>query len=120
MVYVERTLSNGKIRRGIIGAIDLEAYDYSPNARTAVRATEETVPERIPPRVKIRRDAPLELPHVMLLIDDPEKTVIEPLTGHCLETIYDFDHYDRSRTFKGEVEFPKHSRAGITFYFTSW
>lgn len=103
MVYVERTLSNGKIRRGIIGAIDLEAYDYSPNARTAVRATEETVPERIPPRVKIRRDAPLELPHVMLLIDDPEKTVIEPLTGHCLKTIYDFDLMTGAGHLKGKL-----------------
>lgn len=80
MVYVERTQSDGCVRRGIVGMIDLEQYDYRNGAQTLIRATEGTVLERIPPRVTIRRDAPLELPHVMLLIDDPACTVIEPLT----------------------------------------
>lgn len=77
-LYIERTLPTGKIRRGLIGKIDLMAYDYHPGAQSPVRATEKTVLERIPPRVQIRKDAPLEIPHIMLLIDDPEQTVIEP------------------------------------------
>jgi len=61
--------------------VDLEKYDYSAGSQTLIRATEGTVIERLPPRVKIRENAILELPHVMLLIDDPDKTVIEPLAG---------------------------------------
>ena len=64
-VYVERTLLNGVVRRGIVGVIDLEAYDYTPDSDALIRATEKTVPERIPPRVKIRRNAPMELSHVL-------------------------------------------------------
>jgi len=79
-VYVERTLATGRLRRGIVGALDLDAYEYTPGNRAPVRATEGTVAERIPPRVLIRQNAPLELPHVMILIDDPEHTVIEPVT----------------------------------------
>ncbi len=92
MIYLERTQSDGKVRRGLVGMIDLEHYDYTRGSRTLIRATEETVPERIPPRLAVRRDAVLELPHVMLLIDDPEKTVIEPLAARAdsLETAYDF------------------------------
>ena len=93
MLLLDRIQSDGTHRRGIIGAVDLEAYDYARGAQTPIRATEGTVLERIPPRVAIRRDAPLELPHVMLLIDDPARTVIEPLTARAaeLETAYDFD-----------------------------
>lgn len=76
MVYVERTLSDGRVRRGIVGAIDLSAYDYNVGSTSAVRATEGTVLSRIPPRVAVRKEASLELPHVMLLIDDPKGTVI--------------------------------------------
>ncbi|MBQ9783041.1 MAG: DUF1015 domain-containing protein [Clostridia bacterium] len=81
MIYVERTQSDGSIRRGIVLAIDLECYDYKKGASSLIRATEATVVERIPPRVAIRRNAVVELPHVMLLIDDADKTVIEPLIG---------------------------------------
>ena len=77
MILLRRTLGDGKVRQGLIGAIDLEAYDYLPTATSPIRATEETVLSRIPPRVKIRRGAPVELPHVMLLLDDPEGSVIE-------------------------------------------
>ena len=93
MIYLERTQSDGTCRRGVIGALDLETYDYRKGASTLTRATEGTVLERIPPRVKIRRGAPLELPHVMLLIDDPDRSVIEPLTDDCAneKPIYDFD-----------------------------
>lgn len=66
MVYVERTLPDGKLRRGLVGKIDLEEYDFTPSSSSAVRATEQTVTERIPPRVKVRREATVELPHVML------------------------------------------------------
>lgn len=92
MIYVERTQSDGTVRHGIVLAIDLECYDYRRGADSLIRATEATVIERIPPRVAIRENAPLELPHVMLLIDDPECTVIEPLRGaECGEVVYDFE-----------------------------
>ena len=90
MVYVERVQSDGTTRRGIVMAIDLEAYDFKKGASSLIRATEATVIERIPPRVAIRKDAPVELPHVMLLIDDPDKTVIEPLCAdNCPNIAYD-------------------------------
>ncbi len=93
MIYLERTQSDGKVRRGLIGKIDLETYDYKKGAASMVRATEGTVAERIPPRVAIRRDAALELPHVMVLIDDEQRTVIEPLAVRkdAMEAAYDFD-----------------------------
>ena len=83
MIYVERTQSDGKIRHGLVGAVDLDKYDYTPGSGTLIRATEGTVLSRIPPRMRVRKDAPIELPHVMLLIDDPDGTVIEPLTAAC-------------------------------------
>lgn len=79
MIALSRVQSDGRVRQGLIGMIDLEAYDYTKGSTALIRATEGTVLSRIPPRVAIRRDAPLELPHVMLLIDDPDATVIEPL-----------------------------------------
>ncbi len=93
MIYLERTQKNGKIRRGLVGAIDLECYDYNKGSSTLVRATEGTVLERIPPRVKIREGAPIELPHIMVLIDDPRRTVIEPIINKAAayDTAYDFD-----------------------------
>ena len=92
MIYVERE-SNYAVRRGIVGVIDLEDYDYRKGATSAIRATEATVLERIPPRVQIRKDAPLELPHILLLIDDPGQTVIEPLEAQKegFEKAYGFE-----------------------------
>ena len=92
-VYVERTLLNGTVRKGVIGAVDLQAYDYRPGSQAAIRATEETVAERIPPRMDIRRNAPLELPHVLLLCDDDEKQLVESLTSKkdSLPLLYDFE-----------------------------
>ncbi len=90
MIYVERTLANGKIRRGIVGSVDLEEYDYRENTDVLVRATEATVVERIPARVRIRAGACIELPHSMLLIDDPEKTVVESVS-HGDEPLYGFE-----------------------------
>ena len=78
MIYVERAMTSGRIRRGLVGMVDLEQYDYEPGSGAMVRATEGTVLSRIPPRVAVRKNAPIELPHNMLLSDDPEKTVIEP------------------------------------------
>ena len=89
MIFVERTQSDGTVRRGIVLAVDLDCYDYRKGASALIRATEATVVERIPPRVAIRRDACIELPHVMLLIDDASRTVIEPLIGKSGEMAYD-------------------------------
>lgn len=92
-VYVERTLVNGTIRKGVVGAVDLETYDYSNYSAAAIRATEQTVAERIPPRMNIRRNAPLELPHILLLCDDEKHVLIESLEQikeQCVK-LYDFD-----------------------------
>ncbi len=89
MVYIERETSAG-VRRGLLGVIDLEEYDYRVGSQTLIRATEQTVVERIPPRVAIRREAPLELPHVLLLMDDADHTVFGAV-GTAGETVYDFD-----------------------------
>lgn len=78
-VYVERTQMDGSIRQGLVGAVDLEAYDYAPGTKPAIRPSESTVVERIPPRLKVRRGALLETPHVMMLADDSSKTLIEPI-----------------------------------------
>ena len=79
LLYIERKLEGGKTRFGLIGKLDLEQYDYSKGSGTPVRATEGTVLERIPPRMRVRRNAPIELPHIMVMIDDPDKNIIEPL-----------------------------------------
>jgi len=78
-VYLKRTQSDGRVRRGLVACVDLEDYDYSAGSQSPVRATEKTVAERIPPRLAVRRGAPLEMPHIMLLIDDPENAVLGPL-----------------------------------------
>lgn len=79
MIYLRRTCPTGKVREGLVGKIDLEAYDYHKGAKTPIRATEGTVLERIPPRVRVRRGASLELPHVMLLIDDADNRLFSLL-----------------------------------------
>lgn len=103
MVYVQRTQSNGIIREGLIGKIDLEKYDFTKGSTSEVRATEATVVERIPPRIKVRQGAPLELPHIMILIDDPDNTVIEPLADMTakLEKLYDTDLMQGGGSIKG-------------------
>lgn len=92
-VYVERTQLDGTVRQGLVGMVDLEAYSYAAGAGTAIRPSENTVVERIPPRLRIRRGAELETPHVMMLADDPARTLIEPI-GRCkdrLPCLYDGD-----------------------------
>ena len=103
LIYIERTQSDGKVRHGLIGMVDLEQYDFTPGSGALIRATEGTVLSRIPPRVRVRKDAPIELPHVMLLIDDPEGTVIEPLTAGSgkMERLYDFDLQQGGGHLKG-------------------
>ncbi len=99
-IYLERTLRSGRVRRGIVGCIDLEMYDYTAGASSLIRATEGTVLERIPPRVAIRENAPLELPHVMVLIDDADRLVVENIAGNS-EVVYDFDLMQNSGHLKG-------------------
>ncbi len=81
MIYTERIQSDGILRAGVIGKIDLEAYDYTQGSQSPVRATEATVLERIPPRMRVRAKAPLEFPHIMILIDDPEDSAIGACTA---------------------------------------
>ena len=103
MIYLEREVTGGKIRKGIVGLIDLDEYSYEKNSSSLIRATEATVLERIPPRVMIRKGAALEMPHIMLLIDDPQKTVIEPLAEKTdsFTKVYDFDLMQNSGHIKG-------------------
>ena len=92
-VYTERTLKNGKTRRGIVGLINLDNYSYEKGSKALIRATEATVRERIPARVEIRRGAYLEMPHVMLLCDDPENILIGGLQSNInnFKCLYDFE-----------------------------
>ena len=92
LIYVERT-DHGKTRHGIVLSLDLERYDFTKGSSSLIRASEGTIVERLPPRMKIRTGAELELPHILVLIDDPEQTVIEPVekAKSRLEKIYDFD-----------------------------
>ena len=103
IIYLERSQSDGEIRHGLVAAVDLEQYDYTPGSGSLIRATEGTVLERIPPRVRVRKDAPIELPHVMLLIDDPDKTAIEPITAETasMESVYDFELMMKGGHLKG-------------------
>lgn len=91
MIYLERTLPDGTTRHGIVGKIDLEAYDYSAGSSSAIRATEATILSRIPPRCKVRASAAIELPHILVLIDD--MSFINAAAGKkaALTTAYDFD-----------------------------
>lgn len=91
-VYVERTLLDGSIRPGIVGMIDLEQYHYDPSHKPAIGATEQTVLERIPPRIAVRREASIEFPHVILFCNDATDSVIEPIRNmkELLPKLYDF------------------------------
>lgn len=102
-IYVNRKTKNANSRKGLIVALDLEMYDFTKGSRTLIRATEGTVIERLPPRIRIRENALIELPHIMVLIDDPEKTVIEPLEKirKKLDKLYDFDLMMNSGHIKG-------------------
>ena len=88
-IYLERRLKNGAVRRGIMGMFDLEAYDWAEGTHSPIRATEHTVEDRLPPRIRIRRNAPLEMPHIMIFMDDPDDIVFSSVIKG--EKIYDFE-----------------------------
>lgn len=107
-ILIDRKTSYQPSRKGLIIALDLEKYDYNKTAKTLIRATEGTLLDRLPPRIKIRENAPVELPHIMVLIDDPDKTVIEPLFEKDLKTVYDFDLMQNGGHIKGyQINDPK-------------
>jgi len=89
-ILADRATAHVPSRKGLVVALDLEEYDYRPGSKTLIRATEGTIVERLPPRIKVREHAPIESPHIMVLIDDPERTVIEPLFDKPLKPVYDF------------------------------
>ncbi len=103
MIYLERTQKDGRIREGLIGMVDLEDYSFEKGSQTLIRATEKTVIERIPPRLKVRENALLELPHIMILIDDSKKEIIEEVKNKVNdnEIVYDFDLMENGGHIKG-------------------
>ena len=90
-IYVERTLPDGTLRRGLMGVIDLMHYDYHEGSQTYVRATEHTVESRLPPRVEIRKNAVLEMPHIMLFVDDRDDMIMGSAAASAGSAVYDFD-----------------------------
>jgi len=102
LVAVERQVG-ASVRKGIMLALDLEKYDFNRGSQSLIRATEGTILDRLPPRIKIRKNAPLELPHILVLVDDPQKTVIEPVWDSVQNTrpLYDFDLMLGSGHIKG-------------------
>ena len=103
MIYLERTHNDGKVREGLMGIVDLEDYSYEKGSQTLIRATEKTVIERIPPRMKVRENALLELPHIMILIDDEKKDIIESLKNKVTDSdvVYDTDLMQKGGHIKG-------------------
>lgn len=103
MIYLERTQKDGKVREGLMAMVDLEDYSYEKGSQTLIRATEKTVIERIPPRLKVRENASLELPHIMILIDDEKKNIIESLKDKVTseDVVYDFDLMENGGHIKG-------------------
>ena len=91
LVLVQRTLPGGAMRCGIVGALDLEAYDYAPDSVTPIRATEGTVASRLPARVRIRAAAALEMPHIMVFYSDPDDAIFRDAQAAASETLYDFN-----------------------------
>ncbi len=90
-IYIERTMENGTVRQGLIGQIDLEDYDFDPQSGALIRATEETVRERIPTRMQLLEGAPLEFSHVLLLCDDQKNVIMSAAHAAIGEKVYDFD-----------------------------
>lgn len=100
-VLVKRTLANGKKRNGLVVALDLEHYDYNAGAQTLIRTTEGTIMNRLPTRIEVRKESAMEIPHIMVLIDDPDRTVIEPLFDKGFDKLYDFDMMMNSGHIEG-------------------
>ena len=103
LIYIERKQADGRVRQGLIGKVDLEDYSFAKDSQSLIRATEGTVLERIPPRVRVRENASLELPHIMLLIDDDEKNIIEQIPNEVTEAdkVYDFELMKNGGHIKG-------------------
>ncbi|MBW2476487.1 MAG: DUF1015 domain-containing protein [Deltaproteobacteria bacterium] len=100
-ILLDRKTSHTPSRKGLIVALDLEQYDYRPGSKTLIRATEGTIVDRLPPRIRVRENASIELPHIMVLIDDPDQTVIEPLCAEPLPEVYDFELMKNSGRLHG-------------------
>ena len=115
MIYVERGCTGGGIRRGIVGKVDLECYDFAPHNTALIRASEKTVAERIPPRVKIRENAAMELSHAMLLMNDTEDKIMSELSSQkdSFEKVYDFELMKGSGHITGWI-IPEKNKARIT------
>ena len=101
VIYIERTLNNGKVRKGIVLACDLEEYEYKKGTKSLIRPTEGTIEDRLPPRVKIRENAPLELPHIMLLVNDGQKLLIEQIDKNNLTLLYETPLMQQGGSIKG-------------------
>ncbi len=103
MVYIEREITGGAIRKGILGLLDLQDYEYESGSKTLTRATEQTVASRIPPRVKIRKDAPIEFPHILIFIDDPTDSVMSTVSSKKdeLKELYNFNLMQNGGNIKG-------------------
>lgn len=101
-IYIERYFNNS-VRNGLIAALDLEKYDFTDGSESLIRATEGTIITRLPPRIKIRQNALLEIPHILVLIDDPDMSVIAPLgkSSNEMELLYDFRLMQNSGQLKG-------------------
>ena len=121
VILVERTIGD-QIRKGVVLALDLEKYDYSQGSQALIRATEGTIADRIPPRLKVRAGGRLECPHILMLIDDPEYSTIEPLQDIKRETVYDFELMENGGKIKGsfiEEEKLEGFKAALTKLYTS-
>lgn len=114
MIYVERTVE-GRTRRGLMLALDLEHYDFSKGSQSLIRATEGTILDRLPPRIKIREKASVEIPHILVLIDDPQDTVIGPVEkGKAdLPILYNFDLMQSSGHLSGQAVISEELESGV-------
>lgn len=101
LIYLERRLSSGKTRRGLVGVIDLEAFDYSDRTDAPIRASEHTVEDRLPPRVKVRSQASIEMPHIMLFYHDPDDHLMQQASTASGRVLYDFDLMGGGGTIRG-------------------
>jgi hypothetical protein len=113
LILVERVV-DGKTRRGLMFALDLDRYDFTKGSQSLIRATEGTIIDRLPPRIRIREGALLEVPHILVLIDDPERTVIEPLVGSSnLQPLYDVELMLGSGHLSGQLVKSRAEEAGV-------
>ena len=119
-VLVERTV-HGEVQTGLVVALDLEDYDYHPGAQTLIRATEGTILDRLPPRMAVRRGAPLELPHILVLYDDPDQIVLSQVVAQKqqLAPLYDFELMEGSGHLKGWLVSDPQLTSSVTYNLTS-